>query len=110
MRLPNGDRAIVDMVKLHHYCLSLEHPQGRYKARVFASAVAMTADDAEQLRQALLNAARTCDARPIRRDEYGQRYLLDFVLHGPAGEANVRSVWMVRHGESFPRLITCYVL
>jgi hypothetical protein len=27
MRLPHGDQAIVEMVKLQEYCLSLTHPE-----------------------------------------------------------------------------------
>ena len=34
MKLPNGDKAIVDLAKLLDYCLN---PRGRNKARVFAS-------------------------------------------------------------------------
>ena len=59
MMLPNGERAIVDIAKLTEYCLSLDHPRGRHKARVFAAALGFSADDAEQLRGAHLNAAHT---------------------------------------------------
>lgn len=38
MKLPNGDRAVISMGKLRGYCLNPEHPSGRHKARVFASA------------------------------------------------------------------------
>ena len=38
------------------------------------------------------------------------RVLFDFGLrHGP-NAARLRSVWNVRPGEDFPRLVTCYVL
>ena len=70
----------------------------------------MTADNAEELRDALLAAARTHDAIPTEQDEYGQRYVLDFTMNEPAGQANVRSSWIVRRGEDFPRLTSCYVL
>ena len=38
MRLPNGDRAVVDVRKVRDYCLSAEHPRGQHKARVFKRA------------------------------------------------------------------------
>ena len=38
------------------------------------------------------------------------RYVLDFSMSGPAGEAQIRSTWIVRTGEDFPRLTSCYVL
>lgn len=64
MRLPNGDQAIVEIVKLQEYCLRPTHPRGRHKARVFAAVLGLTADNAELLRDALLRAALTEDAPP----------------------------------------------
>lgn len=110
LKLPNAENAIVDIAKLRDYCLSAEHPRGRHKARVFAAAVGLTADNAEELREALLTAARTSNATLTEHDDYGRRYVVDFVLGGPAGRAAVRSSWIVRRGENFPRLTSCYVL
>jgi hypothetical protein len=50
MKLPNGDRAIVDLEKLRAYCLNPQHPRGRHKARVFASFGIREADAKERLR------------------------------------------------------------
>ena len=50
MKLPNCQRAVVDIEKLRDYCLSTEHPRGRHKARVFATTLGLTADNAELLR------------------------------------------------------------
>jgi hypothetical protein len=110
VKLPNADRAFVDVAKLREYCLSPTHPIGKHKARVFASVLGLTDTDAEELRVALLEAARTMDALPGEQDEYGQRYTLDLILAGPAGQATVRSTWIVRAGEEFARLTSCYVL
>jgi hypothetical protein len=108
--LPQPGRAIVDERKLRDYCLNLEHPRGRHKARVFASALGLTADDAEELRQALLSAARTVKAVAVDLDEYGQRYLIDFELRTTVGRATVRSGWIVRSNENFARFTTCWIL
>ncbi len=97
------------MVKLQECCLSLTYPRGRHKARVFAAVLGLTADDAEILRDALLQAALTEDATPADQDEFGQRYVIDFQMQGPQGTAIVRSAWIVRTGEQFPRLTSCYV-
>ena len=110
MKLPNGEHAVVGLEKLTGYCLSLEHPRGRHKARVFVAALGLTMEDAPELRQALLTAASIYDVVLAERDEYGQRYMLDFVMVGPTGHATVRSTWMVRTGEDFPRFVTCYVV
>ncbi len=110
MKLPNGDRAVVDLAKLRDYCLNPDHPRGRHKARVFASALGLTAARAADLQTALLEAARTADASASEADEYGQRYGVEFTMSGPAGTAAVQSAWIVRTGEDFPRLTSCYVL
>jgi len=110
MTLPNAGRAVVDIAKLREYCLNPNHPWGRHKARVFASALGLTQDDADVLREALLSAAVKSDARKGDKDDHGQRYILDFQMAGPAGEAMVRSSWIVLKGEDIPRLTSCYVL
>ncbi|MGB2823515.1 MAG: DUF6883 domain-containing protein [Phycisphaerae bacterium] len=110
MRLPNARRAVVDVTKLRAYCLNPDHPRGRHKARVFASTLGITAESAEDLREALLAAAIKGQAVATETDEYGQRYVLDYTVAGPAGSAVVRSMWIVRRGENFPRLTSCYVL
>ncbi len=97
------------MEKLTGYCLNPEHKDGRHKARVFASVLGIRAEDAELLRAALLKAAREEEATLSEKDERGQRYVVDFTMSGPAGEAPVRSAWTIRSSEAFPRLITCYV-
>lgn len=90
----------MDIEKLRDYCLSLDHPRGRHKARVFASALGLTAEDAEELRDALLSAARDGEANASGQDEYGQRYVLDFEVVRSAGRARVRSSWIVRSGKT----------
>ncbi|NJM78160.1 MAG: hypothetical protein HC852_23270 [Acaryochloridaceae cyanobacterium RU_4_10] len=110
MKLPNCDRAFVDMEKLRGYCLNTNHRRGQHKARVFAAALGLTADNAELLRDALLSAAQIYDSKPTEAIEHGQLYVLDFPLDGFTGQAMVRSGWIVRKGEDFPRLTSCYVL
>jgi hypothetical protein len=73
MLLPNGKRAIVDVRKLRDYCLNPDNPRGCNKARVFASALGITAADSDRLRAQLLEAASTGEARLGELDMYGQR-------------------------------------
>lgn len=109
MKLPNGERAIVDSRKLEGYCLNPHHPRGRNKARVFAS-VGIYPADAEMLREALLAAARTAEARTGISNPYGHRYIVAFDLVRPARTVRIRSTWILRFGEDSPRLTSCYVL
>jgi hypothetical protein len=54
--LPNRDRAIVDLAKLRDYCLNPYHEDGKHKARVFKSALGVDRNDAEWLRERILEA------------------------------------------------------
>lgn len=110
MRLPNGDRAVVERAKLVGYCLNRDHPRGRHKARVFESVLGLTDRDADILRDTLLFVARSQEAQPAVLDIYGQRYVLDFTMTNGTKQARVRSTWIILTDEDFPRLTSCYVL
>jgi hypothetical protein len=81
------------------------------QGRVFRSRLGLTADNAEMLRQALLDAARRHpqDIRPTESDRYGQRYVLDFDMSTPVGRAVVRSSWIVPVGQNVLRFVACYI-
>lgn len=108
--IPGVGHAVVDIAKLRDYCLSMDHPEGRHKARVFLSVLGMTASDAEELREALLAGVRTNDATSAKNDQYGQRYTVDVLVSRINRKAVIRSGWIVRTGEGFPRFTSCYVL
>lgn len=69
--IPNAENAVVDIRKLRDYCLSPEHDDGKHKARLFLSILGMTADNAEELRQILLEVIKNHEARLGRQDEFG---------------------------------------
>ena len=111
MKLPNGANAVVDIGKLRDYCLSAQHPEGRHKARVFLSVLGLTSADAAKLREIFLTAAlENNGASVIEADQYGCRYSLDAHVTLGSREALVRSAWIIKTGEDFPRLVSCYVL
>lgn len=111
MKLPNGERAVVEIEKLRDYCLSLDHPRGRHKARLFQTVLGLTRDHAGELRAALLKIAAQSDAAEEgESDRFGRRYLLDFDYRGPKGAGRIRSGWIVRTDEEIPRFTTCCVL
>jgi len=67
-RLPNSERAILDVSKLEDYCLDPAHPRGRHKARVFRESINVTRTDAFWLREALLSGLQTNDAVELAAD------------------------------------------
>jgi hypothetical protein len=110
MRLPNGDRADLG-TKLEDYVLNPRHREGRHKARVFESVIGITLANSDVLRQTILSAAdNSDDAEPLGNNGHGEIYTLRVPLQTQKGTATVLTAWIVRDGEDFPRLITCYIL
>ena|SRR3712207_2756128 len=110
MRLPNAERAVVEIGKLRDYSLNTHHESGKHKARVFRSALGLTADDAEWLREKILSAAQTeeADARPA--SAFGENFVIDISVEREGRTALVRTSWIVEFGTDFPRLTSCYVI
>ncbi len=110
MKLPNGESAVVDLGKIHDYCLSSVHPRGKHKARVFELVLGMTAEDSVALAGVLKHVAAESDSVPGASDTYGDRYIIDFDLEHNGRTAAIRSCWIVLAGETAPRFVTCYIL
>ena len=110
MFLPNARNAIIPMEKLTLYCLSTTHPDGKHKARVFRAALGVSAGEAGELRDRLFRAAQEESCSEVGTDTFGTLYCLDFTWTRRLRQAPVRSIWMIRGEESFPRLVTCYIL
>jgi hypothetical protein len=108
-RMPNGERAVLDLRKLEDYCLSPSHFRGRHKARVFRQALGLDRSHASWLREALLQAARTSEATGAEADTFGSRWQIDLTLTRYGRTAVIRSVWIIRTGEDVPRFVTAWV-
>ena len=59
MLIPNADSAVIDIRKLRDYCLNPSHDEGKHKARLFATILGVGIDDAEELRENLLEVVKT---------------------------------------------------
>lgn len=71
----------------------------------------MTSADAEKLREILLIAATVNnEVFMTGTDQYGCRYIFDVLVTWNNREAFVRSAWIIKTGENFPRLVSCYVV
>jgi hypothetical protein len=95
MFIPYAKNAVVDIRKLRDYCLNSKHDDGKHKARLFLSLLGMTADNAEELQQVLLEVVQTHEARLGRQDKFGQRYTLDFTIEWHNRSATLRSGWIM---------------
>ena len=110
MRLPGGENAIVDPRKLLDYCLNLNHDKGKHKARVFKSAMDLTAKDSDVLHRRLLLAARENEVSLQIQISFGTAFRIDFPMEHNARSAIVRSSWLLEPGSILPRLLTCFIL
>jgi hypothetical protein len=113
MKLPNAENALVDIAKLREYALNPHHPEGKHKARVFLAKLGIGRNDAERLRQVILQRVLKADAIEQVPTPYGRRFIVDFEVSFPEGEfilstALVRTAWIIRNDEDFPRLTTCF--
>jgi hypothetical protein len=114
MKLPNADRAVVDIEKLRAYSLNPNHPEGKHKARVFLAALGFKAEDAERLRELILEAILTTEVTTQQPTSYGQRFVVDFQVRALERYVVtwkvIRSAWIIRNDEDFPRLTSCFIL
>ena len=112
MKLPNLDLAFIDRNKLWNYSLNTQHDRGKHKARLFAAILDLgrNENDVEILQTLIVEAIQTYEAIPSQSDQYGQRYIVDFPITRNQNTANVRTTWIVRPDEDFPRLVSCYIL
>jgi hypothetical protein len=110
MFIPNADNAIIDIGKLRDYCLNPEHDKGKHKAKLFSSILGIKAENAEELRQILFEVIKTHEAQLGKRDDYGQRYTLDFIIEWQNRRATLRSGWIIEQNVGVPRLTSCYPL
>ena len=110
MKLPNGDRADLG-TKLEDYVLNLKHRRGRHNARVFESLLGITQESRQLLADALRRAAAdSTDVTPMGDQGFGETFEIRFSLTSDKGTATVLSGWIIRRGEDFPRLTTCFIV
>jgi hypothetical protein len=109
MKLPNFQKVIIPESKLSGYCLNLEHEDGKHKARVFRAALGLTAENSGELRNALLQAIISCEAEFQKHTANGDLYIILFPMTRNNKTEIIKSVWIVRKDEDFPRLVTCYI-
>ena len=110
MLLPNAEMAFIDDRKLIDYCLSEYHPIGKHKARVFMSASGFSLENLQDLKDGILSEILDKDATQTEINQYGTLYVVDVKIKNPPKEATVRTSWIIKIAEDFPRLTSCYVI
>lgn len=75
---------------------------------LFAFKLGITLENAELLKQALKEAAIEENVVIHKVNEYKTHYNMKFSMQTEVGESLILAAWIVRSGESFPRLTSCY--
>jgi len=93
-----------------HTTSQFDHPRGRHKARVFRSALRLTTEDTAELEVRIREALETEPCTAGAKDRIGRRCAVDFRWEREGRTAAIRTTWIIRAAEDFPRLTSCYVL
>ena len=110
MKLPHFQNAFIDIQKLRDYSLNQNHSRGKHKARLFAAILDLQSADADILEEIIRNAINQEEAILGMQDQYGQRYTVDFEITRNQNTAPVRTTWIIRLDEDFPRLTSCFIV
>ncbi len=109
MHLPNFSKAYIDLKKLSEYCLNEDHPIGKYKARFFKSVLNISKEHALLLKKEIIKNLPSSEAILRGEDHFGIRFSVNIKIVIFEKEAMVCTAWIVKVGENFPRLTSCYI-
>jgi hypothetical protein len=108
MKLPDGDQAIIPIEKLLGYCLNPNHTKGKHKARVFKSALGITADHVDRLVELIQLAALQGEVVQVRVTDFGQEFKLDWTVPDHDG-LQLRTIWIIPHDSAAPQLVSAFI-
>lgn len=96
LALPHADKATAAEAKFTKYLFNLENPAGHAKGVAFKSCLGYNIKNWEQLRKAILEAAKLYPAVLKTHTPHGVNYEQKVILHGLKGKpANVKLGWTV---------------
>jgi hypothetical protein len=108
MHIPCADRAVIDPIKVRDYLPSQSHPLGRYKARFFRG-LGYERSNWPRLDRDLRFQHLSAPVARTTHTRHDAVYEIRAILKGPSGAAaGLVSVWIVRHGEKHPSLVTAH--
>lgn len=106
MKIPRGDRAIIEQSKITEYLLNTEHERGGSKAKKLLR-FGYSSDSWQQLELDIRRFHLTADVSIVKKTPYGMRYEVRAVLLTPSNrQLSVKTVWQIDIGTDIPRFIT----
>lgn len=110
MKLEPFNNPIIPDDKLLDYCLNPSHPDGKHKARVFKSALNIDQTNFEVLKIAIIRKIKNVDVNLLEQNDFGSLYYADLSITNENLSAMVRTCWIIKIDENFPRLTSCFVI
>lgn len=108
MKLPGGDKVVIERGKIADYLLNDAHPDNGGKALFFIS-LGFSQNEWEALAAAFRKMAVEFSIAKRVESAHGSKYVVDGYIETPGGQkALVRTVWIVDRGLEIPRLVTAY--
>ena len=110
--LPHFEQAVIAIEKLENYILNGEHPEGKHKARVFQSTLAIERRHANVLAELIRRSLSKAPAEQGESKEYGDCWTTWHEIFGMnAGQSAVVTVaWMFKKDAGqIPVFISCYI-
>jgi hypothetical protein len=109
MKLPNAENAFISDEKLNLYCLSPEHVEGHHKAYLFSNLLGFDRNNPDDFRSLLHQIIDTEEVADNWTNEYGILFHVDSMLVRPERTFRIRTIWIIRENENFPRFVSCYL-
>ena len=104
--LRNFDSACIPESKIRGYALVERDKSRLFKALGFSEEAGNWEDLRDAIRRGLPHQPATYDKENV----YGTTYEVVLPIRGPTSkEAPVKTYWMFRRGQDFPRLVTLYI-
>ncbi len=108
MHMLGAESAVIDPFKIRNYLLSIEHHIGRRKAAFFAM-LGYARANWQVFAQLMRRHAESEHATLTAVTPFGSKYTVVEYVTGPTTRsATIISVWIIRTGETFPRLVIAY--
>jgi hypothetical protein len=108
VKLPNGDKVEIPIQKLVGYCLNLNHSSGKHKAKVFDSALGITADNFEVLYELIQKAALEGEIIQENTTEFDRQFKVDWIIL-ETNNIKLRTIWEISNINCNPRLISAFI-
>ena len=96
MKLPNYEKAVLDIEKLTEYCLNFEHEVGKHKAKVFKNRLNIKVDDSFELKRKIIENLENFEAHRTFSDFFGTRYFVDMDIKMFDKSGIVRTLWIIK--------------